>query len=219
MLLNQLNRGTNNLLKGYNYLLYFAGSMVTYEPTDECVTDFWKKGLLKRMPLMSNNPRFITAMAQLRESCKDQTLCSATLKKEYQRLFGMHSFSIPLLASHFTENQEEKDRIRKELKELYDAYGWNPKLRIKLSDDHLGIEVLFLTKMIDKLNSLDDEPCRNEMRNQIIRFTERYMLPWIGEWNQRVQESAESLCYKGTANLLTSIIEDVRETMVKEREK
>lgn len=213
MLLNQSYRGINNILKGYNLLLYFTGSMITYEPTDECVADFWEKGLLRRMPVTSNNPRFIKAMAQLRESCNYQLVCAESLKKEYQRLFGRHLNAVPLLASHFTDCQNEKNRIKEELKEFYDAYGWKTKVRAKLPDDHLGVEVLFLTRMIDKLISLDDEPCRDEMRKEIIRFTERYMLPWIAEWNQRVQESAETLCYKGTANLLTAIIEDIRETM------
>lgn len=219
MLLNQSYGTKNNLLKGYNVLLYFAGSMVTYEPTEECVTDFWKKGLLKKMPVLSNNPRFLKAVSQLRESCSDQTACSVLMRKDYQRLFTGQTFSVSLLASQFTDSQEEKNRIKKEIKEFYIAYGWVPKLRQKLPDDHLGIIVLFLTRMIDKLNSLDDEPCRCEMRSEIVRFTERYILPWIGEWNQQVQDSAETLCYKGTANLLAAIMEDIHDIMVEEQNK
>ena len=219
MLLNQSFGTKNNLLKGYNVLLYFVGSMVTFEPTEECVTDFWKKGLFKRMPVLSNNPRFINAVSQLRASYNNQTVCSVLLKKDYQRLFTGQPFSVPLFASQFTDSQEERNRITKEIKEFYKIYGWEPKLRQKLPDDHLGIIVLFLTSMIDKLNSLDDEPCRREMRKEIVRFTERYILPWIGDWNQLVQKSAETLCYKGTANLLAAIMEDLREIMIEEQNK
>lgn len=219
MLLNQSYGTKKNLLKGYNVLLYFTGSMITYEPTEECVTDFWKKGLLKRMPVLSNNPRFIKAVSQLRESCSDQSLCSVLMKRDYTRLFTGQSSSVPLLASEFTDSQDEKTRIKKEIKDLYDTYEWRPKIRQKLPDDHLGIILLFLTRMIDKLNSLDDEPCRCEMRSEIVRFTDRYIIPWIDEWNQLVQESAETLCYKGTANLLVSIAEDIREIMIEEQYK
>ncbi|MCX6259712.1 MAG: hypothetical protein NTY95_02595 [Bacteroidia bacterium] len=70
----------NALLKGYNMLLYFAGSMIMYEPVEECVVDFWSKGILKALPVKSNNTRFNTASSQLRESCKDKTLCRSMQK-------------------------------------------------------------------------------------------------------------------------------------------
>jgi hypothetical protein len=38
------------ILKGYNMLLYFAGSMIMYEPVEECVADFWSNGMLSTLP-------------------------------------------------------------------------------------------------------------------------------------------------------------------------
>ena len=42
-------------------LLYFAGSMIMYEPSEECVVDFWTNGILKSLPVSSSNPNFIQA--------------------------------------------------------------------------------------------------------------------------------------------------------------
>ena len=49
-------------------LFYFAGSMIMHEPSEECIVDFWEKGILKNLPVSSTNPNFINAASQLRES-------------------------------------------------------------------------------------------------------------------------------------------------------
>ena len=58
----------NNLLKGYIMLISFAGSLISREPTEEMINEFWTKGILKRLPISSYNPRFILASAMLRGS-------------------------------------------------------------------------------------------------------------------------------------------------------
>ena len=82
------NREDNHsILKGYNMLLLFAGSMLMYEPTRECVVDFWKNGLLKQLPVKSMNPRFVNAASLLKESVEDKTLSIKDLRDDYNRLF------------------------------------------------------------------------------------------------------------------------------------
>ena len=54
-------------------LLYFAGSMIMHEPSEECIVDFWEKGILKNLPVSSSNPNFIKAASQLRDSFTDKT--------------------------------------------------------------------------------------------------------------------------------------------------
>ena len=53
-------------------LFYFAGSMVMHEPSEECIVDFWEKGILKNLPVFSTNPNFIKAASQLRDSFADK---------------------------------------------------------------------------------------------------------------------------------------------------
>ena len=77
-----------NLIKAYNMLLYFSGSMIMYEPVEECVVDFWSKGILKSLPVKSANPRFMKAASQLRESCSDTASCQMKLKKDFMVLFA-----------------------------------------------------------------------------------------------------------------------------------
>jgi TorA maturation chaperone TorD len=200
------------VLKGYNMLLYFAGSMVMYEPTQECVVDFWKKGVLKQLPVKSMNPLFINAASQLRESCEDVSLCLNNLQKDYKRLFASDGASIvPSKGSVYTGGQNSGVFKKPEnVSEFYDSYGWVSKLRGRMDDDHLGIELLFLTRMIDKYLVLDDEPCRKEMRNEIRRFIDTHLLTWLPRWNELMQEHASTLCYKGIGTLIHACVEDIK---------
>ena len=85
-------------------LLYFAGSMIMYEPVEECVVDFWSKGILKTLPVKSTNPRFIKAASQLRESCKDKTTCRNMLQEDFNRLFSASGLPLaPPLKSNYID--------------------------------------------------------------------------------------------------------------------
>lgn len=203
------NKDDNSILKAYNMLLLFAGSMVLYEPTKECVVDFWKNGLLKQLPVNSHNPRFINAASQLKESVDNISICVDDLQKDYKRLFpANHHSLVPVRESGYRNNHPTGNR-HENVTEFYDAYGWVSKLRSKENDDHLSIEILFLTRLVEKYLSLDDEPCRIEMGKEIKRFIDEHLLSWIPEWNEKVQENANTLCYKGIGTLIHACIEDI----------
>lgn len=201
----------HNILKGYNMLLYFAGSMLMYEPTQDCVVDFWKNGLLKQLPVKSMNPRFVNAASQLRESVEDNTLSIKNLSDDFNRLFPSEEKPlVPLKGTLYKEyNINGKPTQPENVTEFYDSYGWVSKIRSKMPDDHLGIELLFLTRMIEKYLVLDDDPCRAEMRKEMRRFIDLHLLSWIPQWNDQMQEHANTLVYKGIGTLIHACIEDI----------
>lgn len=201
----------HSILKGYNMLLYFAGSMIMYEPSEECVTDFWTNGVLKNLPVSSRNPNFVKAAAQLRESCIDKKICGKMLREDYIRLFAREEYTLaPAYESRYLKNRDSRaSKGITGVSEFYNSYGWVSKFKGKISDDHLGIELLFLTLMIDKYIVLDDEACQSEMRNEIRRFIHQHMILWIPEWNKKVQSNAKTLCFKGIATLIQACTEDI----------
>jgi len=189
-------------------LLYFAGSMIMYEPTEECVTDFFSDGIMKKMPVSSSNPRFIQAASVLREICTDREGCRKSLISDYNRLFSSDGpmLAIPRKSAYpMYINSGSKGDVN----EFYNSYGWRSISRAKVPDDHLGLELLFLTKLIDKYLQLDDEPCRWEMKKEISRFISEHIITWIPEWNRKMQENAESVYYRGIANLVHASVEDL----------
>jgi TorA-specific chaperone len=204
------SREKTYVLKGYNMLLYFAGSMVMYEPVEECVVDFWSKGILKALPVKSSNPRFIEAASQLRESCEDKTLCRIRLQEDFNKLFSGSDLPLaPPLKSNYIDIHKFNGSFTERVSDFYDSYGWNKRTRYNISDDNLGIELLFLTLLNDKLMATDDEECQIEMKNDIRRFIRQHILSWLPEWNERVQEFAGTLCYKGIATLIYASCEDI----------
>ena len=202
----EIRNENHNILKGYNLLLYFAGSMIMYEPIEECVVDFWKQGILTKLPVSSSNPNFAKAASQLRESCIDKSLCLESLNEDYNRLFASQGHALaPAFESLYTHNSESGQSVSG----FYDSYGWKSKFKGKISDDHLGIELLFLTLLVEKYLVLDDQACVAEMRNEIRRFIDEHIFSWIRRWNSKMQEFANTLCYKGIATLIFACVEDI----------
>lgn len=203
-----MDKGQVNLLKAYNLLLYFSGSMVMSAPTEECVIDFWRNGSLKKLPVRSSNPRFINAASILRQSCEDKDLCKKMLNEDYARLFANNGLSlVPSRESDYRTDSVNNNQTSPE--EFYRSYGWQPGTKSGVPSDHLGIELLFLTRMIDKYMQLDDEPSCREMRNEIRRFIDYHLLSWIPQWNENMQENAHTLCYKGIGTLIHACVEDI----------
>lgn len=209
-----LDKNRKALLKGYNMLLYFTGSMIMYEPVEECVVDFWSKGILKALPVKSTNPRFNTAASQLRESCKDKTTCRSILQEDFNRLFSLSGSHLAMpVKSNYTDTFLPDMLGTENVSDFYNAYGWMKRTRYNIPDDNLGIELLFLTLLNDKYISLEDEVCSSEMRNEIRRFINQHILSWIPDWNNRMQEYAGTLCYKGIATLIYACCEDIYDLM------
>jgi len=212
-----LDKNKKNLLKGYNMLLYFAGSLILNEPVEECVVDFWQKGIIKALPVSSTNPRFIQAASQLRKSCTDKSTCLNILQEDFRRLFSS-SYGTPLAPPYksvYTDTILEATERKKQVTDFYNSYGWKKRSNYKAPDDNLGIELLFVTLLIDKYITFDDEACRIEMASEIRRFISDHIMTWLPAWNERMQETAETMCYKGIATLIYASLEDIYEMMEK----
>lgn len=202
----------NSILKGYNLLLYFAGSMIMYEPDEECVTDFWTDGLLKTLPVNSRNSRFVEAVSLIRNGCKDKSSCISMLQNDHQRLLNDGGVPVaPAVKSAYCG--AVSGNAAESVSEFYNSYGWKFRSRYNFPDDNLGIELLFLTLLIDKYMDFDDQACRIEMGKEIRRFTELHLLSWIPLWNERMQEHASTSSYKGIAVLIYACIEDIYSLM------
>jgi TorA maturation chaperone TorD len=201
----------NNILKGYNMLFYFAGSMIMHEPSEECIVDFWERGILKNLPVSSSNPNFVIAASQLRESFYDKTKFGKLLHEDFLRLFtsqppalapayeSLYNKKIPDISGHHSTS----------VTDFYNSYGWQSKFKGQIDDDHLGIELLFLTLLIDKYINLDDEACRGEMKKEIRRFINHHILSWVPIWNKEIQFHANTLSFKGIGNLILACSEDI----------
>ena len=205
----------HNILKGYNMLLYFAGTMLMFDPSNECIHDFWTQGILKNLPVTSSNPRFIKAASQLRESTNDGDSTYKFMKEDYLRLFSGKGIAIapPYESVYMGPERLLFDKHTVEVRHFYESYGWKSKFKNHIPDDHIGIELLFLTILIEKYLELDDEVSSIEMRKEIKRFVRQHILSWIPQWNEAVQAKAKTLGYKGISSLVQACSEDIYSIM------
>jgi len=182
-----------------------------HEPSEECIVDFWEKGILKNLPVSSSNPNFVKAANQLRDSFADKTWFGKLLHDDYLRLFAGHAPALaPAYESLYIKDIfNSSDHYSSSVTEFYNSYGWESKFKGKIDDDHLGIELLFLTLLIDKYIVLDDEACQREMSKEIRRFINYHILSWIPEWNKKIQIHANTLSFKGIGNLILACSEDI----------
>jgi putative dimethyl sulfoxide reductase chaperone len=210
MTLNNVEKKPS-VLKGYNMLLYFAGTMIMFDPSRECIHDFWTQGILKSLPVSSHNPRFIEAASLLRQSVADRSTNIKIMKEDYLSLFvgTGNPLAPPYESVYRSKDHLMFDQQSTEVREFYKSYGWESKFKGKIPDDHLGIELLFLTLLIEKYLELDDEACENEMKNEIRRFIDQHILSWIPQWNNNIQEYSKTIGYKGIGTLIYACIEDI----------
>jgi TorA maturation chaperone TorD len=201
----------NKLLKGYNMLLYFAGTMIMFDPSRECIHDFWTQGILKNLPVSSRNPRFIEAASQLRESVDNQKSSYGMMKEDYLILFTDKGTpkAPPYESLYRSKDHKTSKKKPAEVEDFYRSYGWESKFKGKIADDHLGVELLFLTLMIEKLMEFDDDLSSTEMKNEIRRFIRLHLMSWIPDWNMKVQQNALTISYKGICTLILSCVEDI----------
>jgi TorA maturation chaperone TorD len=210
-----LNYKQRNILKGYNMLLYFSGTMIMFDPSQECIHDFWTKGILKSLPVTSDNPRFILAASQLRQSVKDASDNIKIMRKDFLDLFAGtgNPLAPPYESVYRSKDHLLFDKQTAEVREFYNLYGWESKFKGNIPDDHLGIEMLFLTLMIEKYLEFEDKTCEDEMKIEIRRFIDQHLLSWIPQWNVNIQEHSQTLGYKGIGNLVYASIEDINGLM------
>ena len=210
MILNSVEKKPE-VLKGYNMLLYFAGTMILFDPSHECIHDFWKQGILKTLPVRSQNPRFILAASLLRESVDNNTTSVERMREDYLSLFtGNGSPLAPPYESVYRSNEHVMfDRQTEEVREFYRSYGWESRFKGTIPDDHLGVELLFLTILLEKFLELDDYACEVEMQNEIRRFIDNHIMSWIPRWNEDVTRHANTIGYKGISTLIYACVEDI----------
>jgi putative dimethyl sulfoxide reductase chaperone len=214
MTLNAIDKQVN-VLKGYNMLLYFAGTMIMFDPSKECINDFWEKGILKSLPVTSDNPRFILAASQLHQSVDDQSGNTEMMREDYLTLFTGtgNPLAPPYESVYISKDHLMFDKQTSEVREFYNSYGWESKFKGNIPDDHLGIEMLFLTLLIEKYIEFDDKTCEEEMKKEIRRFIDLHLLSWVPKWNAHIQKYSKTMGYKGIGTLIYACIEDINGLM------
>jgi len=205
----------NNFYTAYSLMLSFAGSFILYEPQSGCINDLIDMKLFKSLPVESDNPKFILAASYLRKINGEQPLDYDEIINDHLELFGGkgEAFAPPYGSVYMSKDHLMNDLSSREVRKIYNAYGWRSDMEGKVPDDHLGIELQFINLLLEKYPRLEDDVCRREIKTDILKFIDNFIKPWINQWNINIQENAGSNFYKGIGYLTVAGIEDVYSTM------
>ncbi len=204
----------HNLLSAYSMLLIFAGSMIKSEPPEECIIGLAESGMLKQLPVKSNNPDFLKAAGILRVSCDDRMTCYERLRSDFNQLFTLphSSLSQPYESLYRDGEGLLFGKSTLAVREIYHRNGWRSTEEGKIPDDHLSTQIQFISLLIEKYMAAEGRD-REQLRLEIVSFIKNHPLTWIESWIARIDEVATTDFYKGTSLLIKACLVDLVETL------
>lgn len=204
-----------NIFTAYNMLLSFTGSFILYEPQQGCINDLVEQDMLKSLPLESDNPKFILGASYLGKINTEGLFDYDEIINDHLELFGGkgRAYAPPYGSVYMSKDHIMNDKSSTEVRKIYKAYGWQSTMEGTVPADHLGIELQFIILLLSKYPELEDDVCRQEISNDLVKFIDKYISPWINDWNRNIQEHSVSNFYKGIGYLTVACIEDVYSLM------
>jgi TorA maturation chaperone TorD len=201
----------SDILKGYSMLLYFAGSFILNEPSEECIRDLVAEDIFKKMPVSSNNPNYVLASSFLNQLNSNNKIAYDAILADHLNLFGGSGESMaPPYESYYRSREHLLNQQQAmEVRNIYRSYGWKSSAEGNIPDDHLGIEIQFLNLMLEKYIAIEDNACHRELQKDIKKFIDNHIKPWIRDWNADIQQKAISDFYRGVGYLVVACTQDV----------
>jgi len=198
------------LLQAYTSLFLFLGGSVSMAPDESDLAHLCDSGMLRNLPVTSNNSRFARATRLLRSPCPMKQQCHLAVGDNYRSLLaGNGTAEAYPASSHWVNKGKPTEEHYEDLCSLYRRYGYSRTDEGGLTPDHLGIQLLFTNLLLEKYLTEDDYEIRAMIGRDIIRFISAEMLNWIPRWAEAVTDRSRTKCYTGISDLITGGLEDV----------
>jgi TorA maturation chaperone TorD len=215
--INSMNT-TDELLQAYTALFLFLGGSISMTPGESDLPHLCDAGLLRNLPLESQNNKFLQASRLLKSPCPFKQQCYTTVDSNYGTLlYGNKSASAYPAASHWRNSGASTGDHHRALSQLYNRYGYSRAEDSGLEPDHLGIQMLFANLLIEKYLTEDDNEIRSMIRKDLIDFINSEMLSWLPRWAEKVTGNSVTKCYTGISGLIVGGLEDVRDLLIRQK--
>lgn len=212
---------SEQLFAAYSIIFYFAGSIISLKPEEDGLPGFCAAGLLRNLPVTSYNPVFATASEFFKAPCNSTDTCCGDVSDHYQRLFAdkENSSAWPVESAWPSHLDPILCKVHGTIDEFYERYSFRPDNDRSLPADHLGIELLFLNKLIATYLKEKEPALKGNIRRDIISFTDSHLLNWLPSWVKAVTENSGTKCFKGVAHLILASVEDVKSMLIPANQK
>ena len=202
------------LLQAYTAMFMFLGGSVSLSPEESGLPGLCDSGMLRNLPVESNNVNYLEASRLLRSPCPIKHQCHLTVGDNYKTLLSgdKNSPAYPA-ASHWFNPGTATGKHHRILSEVYGRYGYCRTEECDLEADHLGIQLLFVNLLIEKYLTEDDYEIKEMIRKDLVAFIKEQMLTWIPRWAKKVSERSAVKCYTGISGLIVGGLEDVKDIL------
>lgn len=198
------------LLQAYTTMLTLFGGAFVTSPVEAGLTAFCDKGLLRNLPVESENPTFRNASRLLMSPCPSKSNCSSASTSNYYSLFvsGSSAFTKPV-ASNWHKKVHGSETRKMNVTMYYTRYGFERSPDCELEDDHLGIELLFINNLLEKFLTEDDAEIKELIRKDLLSFISHEVLSWVPGWADAIAARSTTKCYTGIAGLVLGSLQDI----------
>jgi putative dimethyl sulfoxide reductase chaperone len=126
------------------------------------------------------------------------------LQEEYNRLFvGPNALPAPLWESVYLGSEHLLfEEVTLEVRKCYRRYGLNFIRESKEPDDHIVIELEFLSYLIQKSIDCEDVETKKRLLDDQYAFLNNHLLKWCSFFCELLSKSTQFELYKGAALLL-----------------
>ncbi|CDX00165.1 Cytoplasmic chaperone TorD [Desulfitobacterium hafniense] len=205
-----------DLLEIRQFMYSFLSAVFLYPPQAEQVTMILQRQLFKEFPLDIADEQYQEALDNLvrwtNENCaSDLVNVTSSLNKDYAALFigPSHLAAPPWESVYRTEEKLTFGEPTLEVREWYQRCGLEFVHKNSEPDDHFGLELEFMSKLIAhelRAREEDDVLKADGLACEQLAFLGEHLLRWAKEFTQDVQASAQTLYYQGLAQLAYSYL-------------
>ncbi|MGD2294269.1 MAG: molecular chaperone TorD family protein [Candidatus Aminicenantes bacterium] len=202
-----------DLFTAFHFCFRFLSHAFLTIPEEEFIADILKEDTLSEWPVAANNEALNSGVKVLRDFSRCwQPAHSKSLKLDYTRLFiGLEKTLAPPYASVYLSKERilfEKQMF--EARRFYKRFNLQVKRKNQEPDDHIGYEFYFLSFLCQK--TAQEVKTQNNQglsvyQSTLKEFLSAHLLRWLDPFLSRVRANAETLYYRGLADLAEGTVQ------------
>lgn len=204
------------LLAIRQFLYSFFGSSFLHYLSAEAITIILQERLFDEFPLEIDGEDFQQGLNLLQAWAKENRNAVIQdvldeLRLDYNALFvgPGHLLAAPWESVYLTEEKTIFGEPMMAVREFYLSHGWELARKNTEPDDHFGVEMEFMARMIAKQGQALAEGEQEEadfLAREQLRFLQEHLLKWLNEFTSGVLKNARTPFFQGLSRLVRGVI-------------
>lgn len=101
-----------------------------------------------------------------------------------------------------------------EVRNWYKKYGFELRNKSSEPDDHIGIELEFISKVIADITSSNSKQEAIDLLTDVSDFIEKHPLSFVDEWAKRIKQLSQTDFYRGLAYIVPIALNELKQDCI-----